>query len=345
MVALKSAQVSQFVASPANSYTAVLLHGTDLGLVSERAELIASNFSQAQNEPSEILRMDDSDLADDPDRPVVELRTLPMFGGPKVLRLKAGPRLKPALIDDLLAPGTIQGLLLVEAGNLKRDAKIRKLFEASKSAAAIACYSDDSASLGRMIDDVLGAQQLTLSPEGRTHLISLLGADRALSRAEVEKLAVFGRGRKELTVDDVDAVVGDVAEQTLDRVVFAAMGGQADPAVRELDRSVAAGQPPQAVLLALQRHLAKLHRARAQIDAGKSADAAIRGLRPPVHFKQQAAFQKQCRDWSMGAIERALLRTQRTVALTRRNPALEEALTGELLLEIARLGTASAGKS
>lgn len=336
MVALKQAQITQLLEQPGSTYSAVLLHGTDAGLISERSSQLAQRFSENQREPSEILRLDDDDLAQDPDRPIVELRTIPMFGGPKVVRIKAGPRLRPAIFEDLLAPGLVQGFLIVEAGNLKRDSKLKKLFDGSKTAASLACYSDDTRSIERMIDEVIAEHGLKLTKEARGHLTGLLGADRALSRAEVEKLALYGIGRHELTSDDVDAIVGDATEQALDKVVSAALCGNAARAFAELDRVNSGGQPPQSVMLALQRHLARLHRARVEIDTGKSPEIAVKTLRPPVHFKEVATFQAQCRDWTVVALERASARTQKVIERIRRTPALELQLTGQLLLGLAQ---------
>ena len=107
------------------------------------------------------------------------------------------------------------------------------------------------------------------------------------------------RGRSLIEETDVEAAVGDAAEMAIDRIVLAAASGRAAEAVRELNRSIAGGENAQAVIAALQRYFMRLHRLRSSMEAGRSLDEAMRALKPPPHFRQKAALEQQCRDWSV----------------------------------------------
>ena len=80
-VALEALLVVRSVAQWVPS--AVLFYGTDAGLVSERAGLLARRL--AEREGSEVLRLDDADLENEPARISIELQTVAMFGGRKVV--------------------------------------------------------------------------------------------------------------------------------------------------------------------------------------------------------------------------------------------------------------------
>ena len=123
-----------------------------------------------------------------------------------------------------------------------------------------------------------------------------------------EKLALFARGKARIEEADVEAAVGDAAEMALDRIVLAAASGRAADAVAECDRSVAGGDSAQSVIAALQRHYVRLHRLRSGYDAGRSLEDAMRALKPPPHFRQKAALEQQCRDWSLAGLNTALAR-------------------------------------
>ena len=69
---------------------------------------------------------------------------------------------------------------------------------------------------------MLGAAGLTITPEARELLLSRLGADRALSRSEIEKLALYAGGKGTIEIDDVEAVVGDASELAIDTMIMAA---------------------------------------------------------------------------------------------------------------------------
>lgn len=343
MVAVKAHQAQAFLSNPDPKIRAVLFFGSDAGLVSERAQALAKAQAARFDPPGELLRLDDSDLETDPDRLAVELGTVPMFGGPKVIRTTASRRLTAAALKPLLDGGTLEGCLIVEAGNLKPDDSLRVLFEKAPSAAAVACYSDAAQDLDALVRDMMREAGTTISTEARQALTDRLGADRALSRGEVERLLLYVGARGEIGVEDVEAVVGDVSELTLERICLAAASGQVTRAVGECGRAVSSGESPQAIIAALLRHFQRLHRVRAAVDRGSTLDDALRQMRPPLHFRQKDQFASQCRLWGGARLLDALSRISAAAKAARLTSALEEALAERLVIALAMLVRDQAG--
>jgi DNA polymerase-3 subunit delta len=337
MVAIKTHQANAFLAAVDRAPAAVLLYGTDVGLVGERASLLAKRLAERESPPGEILRLDDADLEGDADRIFVELQTVPMFGGRKIVRTTAGRRVTAAQLAPLVQSGNLQGYLIVEAGNLRPDDALRALFEKAREAAAVACFPDEARDLDAVVREVLAARKIDITPEAKRVLLARLGADRALSRVEIEKLALYAHGKAVIDESDVEAAVGDAAELALDRIVLAAASGRAGMSLVELDRSLAAGESAQAVIAALQRHFLRLHRMRSALDAGGSMEDIVRSMRPPVHFKQREALEQQCRSWSLSRLAAALARIAEAVKAARLNSALEGTLAENLLLDLQGL--------
>ena len=339
---IKAAQADRFLKTPPRDLAVVLFYGSDPGLVSERAGALAKSLADDPKAPGEIIRLDETDLAGDPDRLGVELRTIPMFGGRKIVRLRAESRLKPELIGDLLDGAPLAGVLIVEGGNLKADSKLRAAFVGASNAAAVACFPDDDKSLMALVAEVAAAHKLTLTGEVRDHLVGLLGADRTLSRNEIEKLALYTGEGATVTAEDIDAVVGDASALGLDRIAHAAAAGKVLDALSTFDRAVASGESPQSVILALLRHFMRLHMLAAAVAAGKPIDGAIRSLRPPLHFKAQPLVQAELRSWPLDRLTQAIGLVQRAAKASRLSGALERELTERLLMDVCRLATGAA---
>ncbi len=337
MVAIKTHQAQAFLNAPDPKVRAVLFYGSDAGLVSERAQMLAKAAAQRFDPPGELLRIDDSDLDTDPDRLVVELGTVPMFGGPKVIRTAASRRVTAAALKPLVEGAALEGILIVEAGNLKPDEALRTLFEKSPIAAAVGCYADAAQDLDALIRQMVQEAGATIRSEARQALVNRLGADRALSRGEVEKLLLYVGDKREIGIEDVEAVVGDVSELALERITFAAASGQVSRAVNECGRAVSSGESAQAIIAATQRHFQRLHRVRASIDKGASLDDALRQIRPPLHFKQKDAFAAQCRAWTTPRLSEALTRISTAAKAARLAGPLEDALSERLVLGLAMM--------
>ena len=125
MVAIKPQQAPAFMKAPPADLAAALFHGSDPGLVSERAAALAKSLAARENPAGEVLKLDETELDEDPGRLETELQTRPMFSGRRIVRAIASRRISTALLKPLLTSGPLEGLLIVEAGNLKADDALR----------------------------------------------------------------------------------------------------------------------------------------------------------------------------------------------------------------------------
>src|SRR5271169_2685218 len=212
MTAVKAADVDSFLARPDPARPVVLIFGPDAGLVSERASALIKASVDDVNDPFSLVRLEAEDLSANPARLVEEAQTIPLFGGRRAVWAKAGSRNIAPAVEALLALPASECRVVIEAGDLRRTAPLRALVERAKNAAALPCYTDGEKELTRLIDAEMRAADLVLKPEARAMLIPLLGGDRVASRNEIRKLALYARGRAEVGVNDVIAVVSDASE-------------------------------------------------------------------------------------------------------------------------------------
>lgn len=340
MVAVKAAQAAGFVKSIEPRIVAVLVFGDDAGLVSERARAAANAFAARSKPPGEILRIEDSDLDGDPDRFHTELRTVSMFGGARVIRTATSRKINVQFLKPLLEPGAMTGNLVVEAGGLRADEALRKLFEGSSIALAVPCYPDEAKDIETVVREMLAEAKVQMAPEARQLLVSRLGADRVLTRAEIDKLLLYTHGADTITAEDVEAVVGDASDQAIDAILMSTSAGNGRKAVMELDRAVAAGDSPQGIIVMALRHFQRLHRLRSAIDQGRSFEDAARAIRPPLHFKTRGLVEAHTRNWDATRLDRAIGVISRTAKDARLNSQLEATLTERMLLELAAMANA-----
>ena len=334
MVAIKAGEAERFCQNFDAEILAVLVYGTDTGLISERAALIARRMAERHDPEAEIIRIDDNDLEDEPDRLALELTTMSMFASSKVVRTTTSRKINAQTLAPVLDPQTLTATLVVEAGNLRPDDKLRKSFEKAAFCAALPCFTDGVRDLSALVDAVLANAGQSIDKEAREVLLARLGADRALSRNEIEKLSLYAHDSNTITTDDVEAIVGDASELTVDRIVMAAAGGNAANATLEFQRAIASGQNAQYIISAILNHFTRLHRIRAAMDAGQNFDDAARRLRPPLHFKLRTAVQSQIRTWQLPALTRTVAMINATARQARLNGDLDEVLGEHILLNI-----------
>ena len=151
MVALKGPEIERFLARP--NRPIVLLFGPDAGLVRERAEALVCMSVDDPKDPFQLARLDGDDLAGEPTRLVEEANTIPLFGGRRAVWVKAGARNFTPAVEALVTAPPPDCRIVIEAGDLKRNAPLRAVCERAKNAVVLPCYPDAERDLIRLIDD------------------------------------------------------------------------------------------------------------------------------------------------------------------------------------------------
>ncbi len=244
MVAVKPFEVDKFVARPDPARPIVLVFGPDAGLVRERAEALVRASVDDPKDPFQLARLEGDDLAGEPTRLVEEANTIPLFGGRRAVWVKAGGRNFAPALEAVIASPSPDCRVVIEAGDLKRNAPLRIVCERAKNAVALPCYPDTEKDLVRLIDDEMRAAGLAISPEARAALVPLLGGDRLASRHEVHKLALFARGKPGVELEDVMAVVADASTLALDGLIDAAFAGRTGELEAQFGKARTAGTAP-----------------------------------------------------------------------------------------------------
>lgn len=335
MVALRGREVDAFLARPDAARPIILLYGPDAGLVRERADALLASAVDDPGDPFSLVRMNGDDLAAEPSRLVEEAMTIPMFGGRRAIRVKAGSRSFAAGVETLTSEPIRDCTVVIEAGELRPDSPLRKACEKARNAVAIACYPDTERDLAKLIDDELRGSNLRIAADARASLMALLGGDRQASRNELRKLALYAHGQSEVTLDDVMAVVADASELKIDPIVDGAFGGK--PAVVEIEftKAMNAGTYPGMVIMAAQRQAASLHKASLLIADGMSASQAAESGFPRLHFSRKAAVEHALRTLSPARLA-AIIEQLGVAALeTRRQALLAQDIAQRALLAIA----------
>ncbi|RWE32440.1 MAG: DNA polymerase III subunit delta, partial [Mesorhizobium sp.] len=246
-------------------------------------------------------------------------------------------------VKALTAEPARDAIILIEAGDLKKGVGLRAVVEGADNAMALPCYADEARDIDTVIDDELRKAGMSMTLEARQALRRNLGGDRLASRGEIEKLVLYAHGQKEIGLEEVRAMSGDVSGASFDDAVDALLEGKVGDFDTAFTRHCQGGGQPFLVLSSAMRQLQQIQVMRGQMETGgRNAASVVAGARPPVFFSRRKLVEKTLERWSSDALGRALTRLQTAVLQTRRRPDLSVALARQALLgiavESARLG-------
>lgn len=324
---LEPRRIAAFLRDPGPARV-VLLYGEDTGLIRERASALVRAVLGAADDPFRLATIERA--ADLP----VEAASLSLTGGRRVIRISdVGEEAREPVAKVLAAQG--DALVLLEAPGLAPGrSRLAKAVEGHRDGVTIACYAEEGARLAESVRGWLAAEKVSVDRDALAWLAAQLGADHALNRREIEKLALYVGPGGRVDLAAAEAAVGDVAGLSLEDALFAATSGDVATADRALERALAEGATPVAVIRAALMHLARLERAALAVPGG-----------PRVFFRREQAFNRALSLLSpatLAAAEEAFFRAERDAKRTG-VPAAE--LCRHMVLALARRAAAAANRA
>ncbi len=313
----------------------VLLYGEDEGLVRSRAEALTLAVAGRADDPFQVAWLG----RDEHDRVLEEATAISMMGGRRVVRVRDVTDSLAGLAGQVAAaPG--DSLVVLEAGALGRKGKLVGLLESLANGAAVACFPEEGPGLRAAIEAGLAAEGVRADADALDWLRDHLGGDHASTRGEIEKLILYAGDGKRLDLDAVRACVGDQASVSLDDALYAAALGDVAAADLAVERSFADGIQPVGLVRAVLLFFSRLHAARGRMEAGASAQEAVKAMRPPVFWKREADMVRAVAAWPVARLSTAMGEARRAELACKQTGAPDGLLARRLVMALARQGAA-----
>jgi DNA polymerase-3 subunit delta len=227
-------------------------------------------------------------------------------------------------------------MVVVEAGALKKDAGLRKVFERNRHAAAVECAHDTPEQLRQIIEKEAKACGLDIDRDTADLLSHSLGADRLTTRAELDKLLLYKHGGSRIEEEDIGAIVADASALSLDSAMNAAFSGRLDLVDEAVQQAFVAGTDPGMLLGMASRHAVMLHRAKLDAARGVSQDVALeKASRRAFNFTRKDALARQFGLWTPDSLARAIDILGRALQECRYNARLADVLATRAFWSVA----------
>ncbi|MEM6741737.1 MAG: DNA polymerase III subunit delta [Pseudomonadota bacterium] len=303
---LSARDARAFLSRPDPARAGVLIYGADAMRVAlKRADMLASLLGPGAEEEMRLERVDAAEGRRNPAAVVDALKAVGFFAGQRAVLVEgASDGAAPALATALESWAAGDAMLVVTAGALPARSKLRKAFEGSPSAVAIAIY-DDPPGRDEIAAELERAGLRNLDSDALADLEALARAlDPGDFRQTLEKIALYKFGdATPLTSGEISLCTPQTIEAALDDVLAAAADGQQARIGPLMQRLLGQGVQPVAMVIAASRHFRALHAAACD---PKGAAAGLARLRPPVFGPRRDAMIRQASTWGRARLETAL---------------------------------------
>ena len=321
MAVLRESDLADFLKRKAGQFNGLLFFGNDDSAISAAVVQVIA----AMPDGEEPLRLDASALRSDPAQLDDAFRSLSLLGDRRVIIVSGVDDNQLPLLQPLLSEQALGNFLVLVAGGLKKDSKLKVATEASLRFAGTGYYEETGPAVLLRIQTVMKQRGMSFEDGALERFVDLCGSDRSVLLNEAEKLALYCHPNVVISVADVEAACGDQAEFEADQLISAVLDGELERADRIYTSMVQSGDA-KSVLIMMQMYLARLE----AVSAGLPA-------KPPFFGAQQAASGRQLRLLSGDDLGRMQVSVQQAILQSRQMADLGDAITGRCLLSLARM--------
>lgn len=238
-----------------------LLHGPNDELKSDLFAEVRKARAIELDDPFRLSRLDGDELDSDQGRLADELSSISMFGGSRLVHVKATPRQAERAIRIGQATPRNDCTLVVACGPLSDAEWLTDVIGAS-DVVAIECGDERPGDFHAFVLNEFRKAELEIDDAAVELLLQLVGDDRAGIRSEIAKLCFLVGAGGRIEVQHIKDVVADGASIVADEVALAAFSGDSRALSRGLDKLAIAGSDPGQALAAAFRLAMTLHRSK-----------------------------------------------------------------------------------
>ncbi len=302
---IKEVQLQNIISNNTN-FLALLIYGPNDGLI--RETIFNTKTLLLDKEAYEEINIDGNDLDKDPFILDNALKTVSMFSDKKLVILNTVKEKHVDYIENTINDSPENVFLIIKAGTLNTNSKIRKFFENSKFHLALACYEEDIKSKMSYLNHFIKINNLNLDEDSKSYLLQSLSNDRMISSHELEKIILFYKDRsKAIDLEEIKTIFNDSSSNTLDTMTISVMYGKTSKCSKIVYKLLSEGLNPISIIRNLVNYLKRVQNTKIEMKKGNTFEKSVTVLRPPLFWKDKNNFREHCMKWPLTKLNKAII--------------------------------------
>ncbi len=282
-----------------------LSYGNDEGLVYESAEFIAKKINPDLNDPFNVEQLTTAQIKEDAGILYMAATSTSLMGGRKLIIVKGATDVITPAVKDYLTTDTDSFLVMFGEG-LNTKSTLVALVEGSDFGIGLGCYADDIGALRQLISQMLSDNGIKFDNDTVQFLTSKLGADRKMTRSEMDKLITYIGDEKLLTIEMAQACIDDASAVSFENLTDAIYGKNPKNLSSALQKLYGEGESEIAILRIVTAFFKKLLPAYKSLEKNSSIEIAINNIKPKPFYKQADKIKAHLTKWDFVKVNRAL---------------------------------------
>lgn len=299
----KPYQIDALIPRLQKEFAAALVFGTDAAGIQDIAKKIQKIIIPKAGDFS-IVSLTPADLKNAPHRVLEEANTPDLMGGRRFIWLKEATATHADIMSDFIQKRQTDAFLLMTTDNLTKSAALRAESEADPNILVIACYPPETMDLKRIIQNFAQESGFELSSDAIDYLIQNTDNNTLILKNELNKIALWNKDKKRITLDLIQCLVGSGTVNT-DTLVQAVANRQTERTISALNALLLQGENPVTLIRMIARYFSNLLKGVDRLNSGENPTDVAKKILKPAQFRLEESVISQLHSWSKSALSGA----------------------------------------
>ena len=266
----------------------VLFHGENLGLKNDFKTLI-----KTKNKKSEIIKLNQEEIAKDSNAIFTELNNLSLFNSSKIYLIELSNDKILEIIKEIIEKFNNQKIYIF-ANALDKKSKTRNFFEKSNECGIVACYQDNEITIKNIIlKELKGYSSLTAADISL--IVDNCNLDRVKLYNELNKIKIFFRENK-INRNELEILLNTKITDDFNNLRDEAFKGDKLKTNKLLNETNIDSDKSNYYLNSINQRLIKIYKVK-NTDKSMDLEEIIATIKPPIFWKDRPIFVAQSKKW------------------------------------------------
>ena len=307
----------------------VLFYGENLGLKNEFKKKIIT-----ENKDAEIIKFDQDEIIKNEELFLNEIYNISLFEKKKIYFINQANDKIINIIEEIQTK-LIDQKLYVFSDILDKRSKLRNYFEKSTNCGAVACYPDNEINIKKIIHNKLKGYE-GLSAQNINMLVDNCSLDRIKLNNELSKIVSYFTDKK-IVNKKLEVLLDYKTNDDFNTLKDEALNGNKSTTNKLLSNTIMSAEKNIYYLSLLNQRLNKLYET-CNLTKLSNLDNAINTIRPPIFWKDKAAFKIQATKWNLNKIKKILNETYNLEIRIKSDSQIDKSLLmKKLLIDVCKM--------
>ena len=253
-----------------------------------------------------IERFDENEILNNFESFISSLINKSFFEESKLILVSRVSEKITKLVDEVLERKIKDITFILNAGNLEKKSKVRKIFEKEKNLICVPFYKDDNRTLMQIANNFFRNNKIPISQEIVNLIVERSSGDRVNLNNELNKISLFILNKEKITIDEVIKLTNLAENYSISELADNCLSKNIKKINKIFNENVFSVDDCILIVRTLLSKSKRLLEIKKINSTNKNLEQIISNYKPPIFWKDKEIVKSQALKWSLADTEKLI---------------------------------------